>query len=257
MRWILVSYCVITVAIADILTKLDTKSTPLGMQSNGWLDGWTRVVHINFSQSGTDCPKPWVLRQEGLKTYCAIESSESGCSPISVHTLDITKIRGLVTGYQKGTPDGFRASKENNADIDDPYVDGVSITLGHGKSHRKHVWTYAAGLTMNGNYPSNNCPCSVTPGPKPSSFVGEHYYCSSGSPDFPASGHIYVDNPLWDGNGCTNNRDNCCSNAGLPWFYREFPTKQEGYIEIRICRNQDASDEDILINGLEIYVQYN
>ena len=257
MKWILVSYCVITVAIADIFTKDDTKSTPLGMQSAAvGLDEWIRVWHMNFSEHGADCPQPWVRRQDGLKPYCAMASSKAGCSSIIAQYFDFSKIRGLVTGYQKGTPDGFRASKDDNADIDDPYVDGVSITVGQPHEQRKHVWTYAAGLTKKGNYPTANCPCSVTPGPNPSSFVGEHYYCSSGSPDFPDSGHIYVDNPLWDGTGCTNNRDNCCANVGLPWFYREFTTRQDGYIEIRICRNQDASDEDVFVNGLQLYIKY-
>ena len=35
-------------------------------------------------------------------------------------------------------------------DIDDPYVDGLSITYGNSPA-RKHLWTYAAGASENGN----------------------------------------------------------------------------------------------------------
>jgi len=49
------------------------------------------------------------------------------------------------------------------------YVEGISITLG---LPRKHVWTYAAGLSDDFNYPG---PCHVPcthPGPPPPAFVG-------------------------------------------------------------------------------------
>ena len=252
MKWILVCHCIVAVAIAadvEVFSKVDTKSTP---HFDGWLDGWTRIANINFSEHGADCPSPWVLNQEGTKPYCRMASTTSGCSSVTYQAIPYTKIRGLVTGYQKGTTDGFRASRDDNADIDDPYVDGVSITLG---KPRRHVWTYAAGLTKNANHPDNNCPCSVTSGPNPSSFVGDNYYCSSGSPNFPANEHIYVDSPLWEGTGCIDARDNCCANAGLPWFYREFPTEQYDDIEVRICCNQDYSDEAVFVNGLELYLQ--
>ena len=46
-----------------------------------------------------------------------------------------------VTG-QFGSPDAFVC--HGNCTIDSRYVDGVSIT--HGASPRKHIWTYAAGV---------------------------------------------------------------------------------------------------------------
>ena len=40
------------------------------------------------------------------------------------------------------------------------YVAGLSVTLGN---PRKHVWTYATGLSDDGDYPNNECPCAATP----------------------------------------------------------------------------------------------
>ena len=189
MKWILIYY-VASVAIAadvDVFTKIDIESETLGSR----FDGWTRLGNIDFSEYGANCPWPWVLSDVGGKPYCRAPSTNSGCSTVTYNvTMSYNKTLGLVNGYQKGTPDGFRASRDDNAGINDPYVDGVSITLSKTLvKPRRHVWTYAAGLTSDGNFPNNNCPCTVTPGPNPPSFVGENYYCSSGSPSFPSHGH--------------------------------------------------------------------
>ena len=64
-------------------------------------------------------------------------------------------------------------------DINSYYVDGMSITYG---SPRKHIWTYAVGLSDDHNYNGvYNCPCAKYPGTAPPSFVGDHYYCESGN----------------------------------------------------------------------------
>jgi len=75
------------------------------------------------------------------------------------------------------------------------YVDGISITLG---SPRKHVWTYAAGISDDHDKNCCNCPCATHPGPPPPAFVGNDYYCESGN----VGAHdvlYYLSDPLWDG----------------------------------------------------------
>ena len=75
--------------------------------------------------------------------------------------------------------DGFYASRSSSQpQLDEIYVDGISITSGNS---RKHVWTYAVGLSDDYNYPQYNCPCAKYPGPDPPTFVGNHYYCESGN----------------------------------------------------------------------------
>ena len=54
------------------------------------------------------------------------------------------EVRGIVRAYQFGSPDAFHTTKHGN--IDSNYVDGISIT--HGKSPRKHIWTYAIGFAQ-------------------------------------------------------------------------------------------------------------
>ena len=113
------------------------------------------------------------------------------------------------------------------------------------------MWTYAAGYSSNGDYPTSNCPCSATPGPDPPSFVGEDYYCQSGNEGTAEAvdGKYYM-LPLWGGDGCT---DNCCANVGLPHFHRDFPAPQHEDIEVGICRNEPLSNEGVFIQKLIIY----
>ena len=126
------------------------------------------------------------------------------------------------------------------------------ITLG---SPRKHVWTYAAGLSDDYNHDGNyNCPCATYPGPSPPAFAKDHYYCESGDVgkwDNPA---YYLSDPLWDGTGCGTG-NGCCAQIGMPWFYRKLPVCVNDNFEVRICKNDIHQDEDIAIEKLEIYIK--
>jgi len=117
------------------------------------------------------------------------------------------------------------------------------------------VWTYAIGLSDDGNNPQQNCPCAAVPGPAPPSFVGEHYYCESGNTGVPENVY-YTDDPLWDGAGCVHPDNNCCTNIGLPWFIREFPIAQHNDIEVRICAGGVYNNnEAVLVDQLKLYIQ--
>ena len=100
----------------------------------------------------------------------------------------------MVVGYQKGSPDGFN-SYVHKTSINDPYVDGVSITYG---SSRKHIWSYAAGVSE--SYSGSQqltCPCSLHGGAPAPSFVRDHYYCESGTTiDGYNAGAYYTSDPL-------------------------------------------------------------
>ena len=82
-----------------------------------------------------------------------------------VKGVSYDNICGQAKAYQKGSTDAFRPTVQS---IDGVYVDGISITLG---SPRKHVWTYAAGLSDDYDYKA------TIPGPSPPAFVGNDYYC--------------------------------------------------------------------------------
>ena len=118
--------------------------------------------------------------------------------------ISYDNICGQAKAYQKGTTNGFGPSQKY---IDGIYIDGISITLG---SPRKHVWTYAVGLSDDYDYKHGNCPCATIPGPSPPTFVGNNYYCESGDVGAQEAIPYYLSDPLWDGSGCGSN-NSCCA----------------------------------------------
>ena len=160
---------------------------------------------------------------------------------------------GRARGYQKGYTWGFYGSNRifNIKMIDQSYVSGLSIT--YSNNPRKHIWTFASGFTEGFNIVWN-CPCSIYPGDDPPSFVGNNYYCESGSVDYPpnTSTYYFID-PLWDGAGCTSGT--CCDNTTQPWFYRQLNQITQDDIEARICTRSYFRIASPLIDQLELYVQ--
>ena len=209
--------------------------------------GWMRVAHINMTAPGAACPSNF--RQiTSPKPLCGkTAANTASCSSEIFPSLGIpySKVCGQAVGYQYYSMDSFHGPR----DINTYYVDGVSITHG---SPRKHIWTYAIGLSDNQDYDGKyNCPCAVHPGPDPPSFVKEHYYCESGNIG-PYENQYYIDDPLWDGKGCGSG-NNCCSQSGLPWFCRDLPQDTTEYIEVRLCANEGG--EEPYIEILELLVQ--
>ena len=163
-----------------------------------------QVVDVDINRDDS-CPGTW--RKITTPRRLCLGSVPSGCASAHFFAkgLRFEHICGEAKGYQKGTPDAF-VSK--NPSLDGIYVDGVSITIG---SSRKHVWTYAIGISDDYNYPKWNCPCATVPGPSPPAFVGNDYYCESGDVGTYDLNSYYLSDPLWDGSGCT--AGNGCWNA--------------------------------------------
>ena len=124
------------------------------------------------------------------------------------------------------------------------YVDGVSITYGS-PGNRTHVYTYAAGLSENTTIlPRDMCPCAG--GPSPAAFVGPDYYCESGNPLSTWNlTYFYYTDVLWDGQQCSGLEGTCCNPPNLPWFCRTFPTPISENLEVRICLDEAANNENI------------
>ena len=107
---------------------------------------------------------------------------------------------------------------QSSYDINSAYVDELVTTYG---SPRQHLWTYAAGLSDDGNYAGgiNNCPCATPPGRDPPDFVGLDYYCESGiTGRWQDNNRIALDDPLWDGWMWSSQQ--LLRPTGMPWFYR-------------------------------------
>ena len=223
------------------------------LQCGGHKGGWTRVAHFNTSQ-GDPCPDGWdLITTPGANPIDVCRSGIANeCHSTMFDTYDISfyKICGRVRGYQKGNTNAF--GLVGGASINEPYVDGVSITLGN---PRKHVWTYAIGISDSGSEPDEYyCPCADTIGADPPSFVADHYYCESGDTGGDDASMYYTTDPVWDGLDCSDSV-NCCTHPDMPWFLRQFATPQKTFIEARICRNENFSNEGTLVESMELYIQ--
>ena len=79
-------------------------------------------------------------------------------------------------------------------------------------------------------------------------FIADNYFCDRDETD-----GVDLTNPLRDGQYGHGSNRACCTTNNPPWFNRELqPTTDD--IEIRLCRDQNREDENILIEAVEIYV---
>ena len=224
--------------------------------------GWTRVANLNMTEPGATCP-------EGLRemTYsnldhqlCSKIGDKGGCSSVYYTTpVNYTKVCGKVRGYQVGSPDGIghylEASVYTNVNLDDVYVDGISIT--YGLNTRKHIWTYM-GAQENLFNKKYTCPCrrnfplSLFP---PPFFLGSDYFCESANPIDGPSKILYSNDPLWDGKECLGMEDTCCESTSIPWFMKTLNEETNEPIEVRLCRNENIKNEDVPVDIIEILVK--
>ena len=212
--------------------------------------GWRRIVNINIS-AGDDCPGEWRKTTQSGVSLCRGGDGGRVCSSANFSTNGISyqRVCGRARGYQKGDTVAFYGESIFRATVDQSYVSGLSIT--YSNNPRQHIWTFATGR---GERYNNiwNCPCSVYGGQSPPSFVGNNYYCESGSVDGPVTSTYYLNDALWDGAGCI---DNCCDDTTQPWFYRQLNQATQDNIEARICDEGPFSRMATLIDQLELYIQ--
>ena len=253
MKWILICFAASAVAVTDFgvlsandnTLHFDKENHKVPLNST---PPWISIGEF-ISSNGDDCPGVW--EKYYLRGRYMCRSTVVGCLShfFSSEGRSYNEIYGYVVGYQKGYTSAFSSSHSGN--INNAYLDGVSITI---RYPRQHVWTYAAGQTKEGNYPDFNCPCSAISGPSAPIFVRDHYYCSSGAGTQAEMDDFY--GPLWQGKGCSVN-DGCCTDVGLPYFYRRLPTIENAEIEVRICNNQPFSKGSVLIDELRLNVRLN
>ena len=222
---------------------------PAGLNVTG---GWVRVANLNMTDPDQQCPENLRLSYTNPIRLCG-RKTDSSCDSVTFTTYGVQyrQVCGRVKGYQYGSPDAF--DKCPSCTIDGAYVDGVSIT--HGASPRKHIWTYAAGLTGNSNVYGSiaNCPCSG--GISLPHFVRSDYYCESGLNRPPWHSSVYSNDPLWDGQDCDGREHTCCNPPNLPWFCKKLPEPTTDNLELRLCGNQAVADEDVPIDLAELYIQ--
>ena len=216
--------------------------------------GWTRIAYLDMNDISQNCPSglqaSWFPSSGNGIRVCRRRNNNAGCRSNIFQTngISYSQICGKVVGYQKGRTDGVNTG----TNINNAYIDGVSITRG---SPRQHVWSYITGYSSNINT-SSACPCNTGATSTVPSFVGEHYYCESGTNSSPSHDTVYTADPLWDGNNCPSVETPCCNGTGLPWFFRDYGNATiTDYIELRVCGNDVRNNEDTPVQLYEIYVK--
>ena len=193
----------------------------------GITGGWMRVIDLNMTDISQQCPSGLMERNDSpnIRT-CVRNEASAGCSSVELSTANIqyTRVCGRITGYQYESLDGF-----NNNDINSAYVDGVSLTYG---SPRQHIRSFAA---------TANCNCFNAP-----EIVGNDFLCDSGSHGIHYTSGILFTSPLWDGAGCSTTS---------PYFVKTLAQSTTDDIEMRLCRDELSSNEDVAIEVVELYVQ--
>ena len=213
-------------------------------------ENWRRVAYIDTTQ-GSPCPSGLrEVNDSTLNKRACGRSVNIGCSSVTFPSGgSYTHVCGRARGYQFRTTDAFRAFEGNG--INDAYVDGLSITRG---SPRKHIWTYAVGFQERelGRGSGVECPCAIPTYASQfkASFVGDDYYCESGFA-ITLKSRIGWEDPLWDGDGCTQSVNTCCQRFG--WFHKTAPLTSDN-IEVRWCCDQWQGDEDFFTDIVEIWV---
>ena len=218
------------------------------LKCGGVEGGWMQIVDVDMNRDKS-CPGTWNMITTPRRL--CLGSAVAGCASahFSVKGVTYEHICGQAKGYQKGHTDAFQTRLQST---DDAYVDGISITLG---SPRKHVWTYAVGLSDDYNHSgTSNCPCATYPGPSPPAFVGNDYFCESGDVGTYQYNSYYLSDPLWDGSGCTSG-NGCCAQVGMPWFYRKLSMSISKDFEIRICKSANHNNEDVAVENLDLYIK--
>ena len=211
--------------------------------------GWVRVAKLDMTNSSHQCPSGLKQRTDSNIRTCVKIEDQAGCSSpsnfIIDHNIQYSMVCGRIIAYQYASTNAFEGDTYNRS----AYVDGVSLTHG---DPRHHIWTFAAAI---GQAPSL-CPCldgDLSTGTQPPLFVGNDYFCDTGSREGYTS-RLYVEDPLWDGAGC-GPQSTCCSFNNPPWFYKQLPRPTTDGIEMRVCRDQNAINEDVAIAIVDVYIQ--
>ena len=225
--------------------------------------GWMRVYKLDLESSNTDfhnCPSADFEKYDGLgsnKNLCRRVSTAAVCRSayFSVNDVSYSKVCGKAKGYQKGTTDAFyRGGGAHSKNVDDNYVDGISITHGN---PRTHIFTLACGCSESGYcWIYSRCPCQSGQNPPVPKFIGhDDFYCEAASYWHPSWGTWYTE-PVWDAKNCDWKEAPCCSvTDNIPWFYKTLSNPTSDSIEVRVCTDETTDGEDVGVSQLELYVK--
>ena len=224
-----------------------------GPYTCGGTGGWRRVVYLDMTDSSTTCPSGWNMtgysKRACGRTTDGTNTRDSATFPVRG---EYTRICGRIRAYQSGSPDAFWNYHTGRVTtIDGAYVDGVSVTHG---SPQNHIWTFAAGYSEGNPTDDGVCPCDSTITRRVPPFMADDYFCESGVNGRYRQNTFNPSDTLWDGQDCLPS-STCCSRRNPPYFIKQLSTSTTDDIEVRICLNEQISNEDIAVELVELYVQ--
>ena len=216
--------------------------------------GWRQIAYLNMTDPDQTCSQQWRLYEQDTIRACGRQKSvEGGCNSaqFSSNGYAYTEVCGRLTGYQHGSPGAgthLRYHPNSGNEINEQYLDGVSITYGR---PRKHIWSLYG--SVNGYYCCIDKHINFT---EHLNFIGNNSFCDSGNPNGGAwYNTLLTEHPLWDGNADCINSPTCCTRHSGPWFHTTLPVPTISDIEIRICGDEDSVDEDTPLELIEIYIK--
>ena len=221
--------------------------------------GYTCIVNFDMSDPNQQCPNAWNEIATPVRT-CARTTPGVTCDSafFPVNGRIYSRVCGRVRAYQIGSTDAFYGANVGRSDIDQQYVEGISITH---SSPRVHIWTLASAYhEQHVGAAQFACPCTNTANAASAnylipSFVGNDYFCETGADTIAQTGalNFIADDVLWDGKDC-GPTSTCCELNNPPWFCKTLPAPTEGDIEVRICADESVANENIAVEQIELYV---
>ena len=213
------------------------------------IGGWMKVIELDMTDNSTQCPSDLRLNDNNLRT-CGINSSDTlsrSSTTFNLSGIRYSSVHGMIRAYGCGSPDGFNAyggyGRSTTPNISSNYVDGISLT--YGLIPRQHIWTFAVR--------KSNTDCI----PPSSLQIENDYFCgniNSGS----NSGNINsltTHNRIQWNRGTCESQSQCCSPNNPMKFYKQLPQPTTDDIEMRLCRDESATNENIFIDMIDIFVQ--
>lgn len=221
--------------------------------------GYMMVASLNMTQQSQFCPSS--LRDFNNscgKRLCGRGSSAPGCSSVFYSTFGVpyNRVCGSIIGYQFSSPNAFFAHQyDPSLTIEDTYLDGVSLT--YGSLPRIHIWSFAAAISETA-IENSICPCTNSmnflPESSVPSFVQQDYFCDTGDHESGAK-QLQCEYPLWDGIGCSDGSTCCEHQHHRSWFCANLKEKVTEDIEMRVCGNEDTTNEDTPLESVYLYIQ--
>ena len=180
--------------------------------------GWMRVAYTQINET-VECPRGFIKDQNN-ENLCIPQEAKPSCTSIE-YSINImySKICGAVQGQGFRGVDGFAA----------PSIRGIGPC---GTRHEDINGPYLDGISITRGNTSRKHIWSFP--------AKSNCKCNSNVPEFVKTDY-----------SCLQSYDD----NNTPWFLRTLMQASSDSFEVRVCRDQERSNEDIGIESIQLYIQ--